>query len=634
MANFFKDNEDLLFYVEKGIDWEPLVHLTEYEYRAEDGFESSGEAVEFYRDILEAVGRLAAEEIAPKAAEIDRLGLEIKDGEVIFPQPLKDIFETVEDMELHGMCLPRELGGANCPLLVYFINAELISRGEAAVMAHYSFHGGIAMALLMYSLLENTTEFQTDPPRITKTRFQEAIEEIAAGKAWGSMDITEPGAGSDMGAIVCKGEQDAAGNWLVSGQKTFITSGHGKYHLVIARTEPKKGDDAFGGLQGLSLFLVPAYEEDADGGKKWLVTLDRLEEKIGHHGSATVSVNYDRTPAQLIGNRGDGFKLMLNLMNNARIGVGFESLGLCEAVRHLARSYAAERPSMGKTIDRHEIIADYLDEMDTDILGIRALSMYGAFHEEMAQKLRMKVLALAGSEQEKKQAEKEQAHHQKLSRAVTPLIKFLAAEKAVEMARRGIQILGGYGYTRDYGAEKLLRDALVFPIYEGTSQIQALMAMKDNLMGVLKAPQTFAQDFVSAQTLRYASRDKLARRVEAIRLACSRTLANLMSRIAVGKAKAVTHQPVTNWVTSFFKEWDPKTDFAPAMLHAERLTWMLADKAVCEILLEQSRKFPERRSVLERYLERAEPRVAYYERCITKGGDRLLQELRANAEDE
>ncbi|MCU0664651.1 MAG: acyl-CoA dehydrogenase family protein, partial [Myxococcota bacterium] len=467
MANFYEDNHDCRYYVEKWIDWEPLVRLTEYDFKAEDGFKTTEEGLAFYRDIFDLVGKFAANEIAPRVKEIDESEHTLSDGVVVAPESLTEIFEGIKELELHGMCLPRELGGMNCPLLAYYINSELIGRAETAVMAHHSFHGGIAMAMLMYSIIEKTTEYQIDPPKIVKTRFADQIDEIAKGNAWGSMDITEPNAGSDVGALRCKGEQDENGNWFVTGQKIFITSGHGKYHFVIARTEKAKGTDAFDGLKGLSLFLVPTYEGNGVGPRKWLASINSLEKKMGHHGSATVSAFFDRTPAQLVGERGEGFKLMLLLMNNARIAVGFESLGLCENALRMAKAYAAERPSMGKTIDHHEMIAEYLEEMETDIQSIRALAVYAAYHEEMFQKLRIHLYAFVPEDaKERKALERQQKMHQQKSRAVTPLLKYFASEKAVEIARRCIQIHGGVGYTREYGAEKLMRDAMVFPIYE------------------------------------------------------------------------------------------------------------------------------------------------------------------------
>ena len=331
MANFYKDNDDLRFYLERGIDWEPLVRLTEYDFRAEGGFTSVAEGVDFYRDIVELVGGFVGDEVEPHAATIDRTGVSLVDGRVQMPAEMDAIFAKVRDLDIHGLCLPRELGGHNCPVIVFQIVNEMFSRADASVVAHYGFHGGMAMAMLLFSIREGTTDFDTAKMRIAKTRFGAEIEEIRRGDAWGCMDITEPDAGSDMAALRCVGEQDADGSWRVTGQKIFITAGHGKHHFVIARTE-KAADpgDPFGGLAGLSMFLVPTYTE-SEGQREQVVAIGRVEEKLGQHGSATCTLHFEDAPAQLIGKRGEGFANMLMLMNNARIGVGFESLGLCEA---------------------------------------------------------------------------------------------------------------------------------------------------------------------------------------------------------------------------------------------------------------------------------------------------------------
>jgi 3-(methylthio)propanoyl-CoA dehydrogenase len=629
MANYFKDNEDLQFYFERGLDWGPLVEATERGFADEDGFSSTAEAIEFYREIAEMVGEFVAEEVGAHAAEIDREGVRFERGEASFPPRLEGIFRKVKELDLHGMCLPRELGGMNASTLLYHITSELFARGDVSVMAHQGFHGGIAMALLVFSIMEGTSEIDPKTGRIVSTRFQEIIEEIVRGDAWGCMDITEPDAGSDMAQLRTRGEQDEDGNWHVTGEKIFITSGHGKYHFVIARTEQAGDpDDPMAGLAGLSMFLVPTYEDLPDGSRRWLARIDRVEEKLGHHGSVTAAILFDRTPAHLIGRRGEGFKYMLTLMNNARLGVGFESIGLCEAAYRLARDYAAGRPSMGKTIDRHELIADYLDEMATDIQGLRALAMEGAVHEELSIKTQLRQRALGDRDElEARRLERERDHHKGRARRFTPLLKYLAAEKAVEAARRCVQIHGGNGYMKEYGAEKLLRDAVVMPIYEGTSQIQALMAMKDTLSSVFKNPQAFVKRIAQARWRALSARDPLERRLAKIQQISLSVQQHLITRTATDKVRSLQGMPLSEWPDAFRKNWDPKRDFAYALLHAERLTRILADEAIGEVLFEQAQRHPDRRELCERYLERAEPRCRFLAEEITNTGARLLASL-------
>ncbi len=630
--NFYNDNDDLRFYIEKYINWKPLIELTEFDFQTQDGFKDTEEAVDTYTRILEMIGEFSANEIAPFAAEIDKQHPHLENGKVHFPEILQNIFDQIKALELHGMCLPRPLGGMNCPFALFMIANELIARADVSVCAHHGFHCGMAMAALLFSIMEGTTEFDYENFDIKETRFREMIDEIVAGEAWGSMDITEPEAGSDMASLTSRAGQDEDGAWRLTGQKIFITSGHAKYHFVIARTEEiKDKEDAFSGLDGLSMFLVPCFE-DKDGERVHYADFIGVEDKLGHHGSATVAISFDDTPAHLIGERGEGFKYMLMLMNNARVGVGFESIGICEAALRMARDYAAERFSMGKMIDKHEMIADYLDEMQTDLQGIRALAVAGAFHEEMTQKLTLKQKFMAPEDNnEQKKIERDLKFHQALSRRLTPLVKYLGSEKAVEIARRCIQIHGGYGYTTEYGVEKLLRDAMVLPIYEGTSQIQALMVMKDSLIGVLKDPKAFFLDTIKAFSLRLTSRSRNERRVAKLQLLSARTKRYLMSRMAWTKFKEMLGEPIGRWGAAF-ANWDPKKDFALAMLHAERLIRIQIDVAVCELFLDQAKKFPEREEVLESYLERAETRCKHLYNEITTTGKRLLKKL-ANAEE-
>jgi len=636
MANFYTDNEDLQWYLETGIDWQALVEAGELGFKFPNGLKDGDEGRELFRDILTMFGEFVAEEIAPHVEEIEREGILFADGKASFPPRLDGIFRQIKELDVHGMCLPRELGGANVPVLLYNIHNEMLARAEQAAMTHYSFHAGTALAMLLMSIEEGTTEFDRESFQISRTRFAEEIGEIARGEAWGCMDITEPDAGSDMAALRTVGEQNADGNWTVSGQKIFVTSGHGKYHFVIARTEKaERADNPFAGLGGLSLFLVKIYDEAPDGSRTWHARIDRVEEKVGHHASVTASILFDNSPAQLVGQRGEGFKYMLTLMNGARISVGFEAIGLCEAAYRMARDYAAQRPSMGRTIDRHEMIADYLDEMRTDIQGLRALAMYSGAHLEMAEKERLRLLWDPPSDEvERKRLQGKVKWHQRRLRRSTPLLKYLATERAVAMARTCLQIHGGNGYTTDYGAEKLLRDALLLPIYEGTSQVQALMATKDTLNGILKNPQAFVARRAQAQWRSVSARDALERRVARVQGVSYGAQQHLLTRLAGKKFRSLQGKPLGSWPHAFLKEWDPKRDFSLALLHAERLTGLLAEAAICRTLLDQAKRHPQRRELLERYLERAEPRCRFLADQIHSSGERLLGELAVPEEEE
>lgn len=626
MANFYSDNSDLQFHIKKAIDWNTLVSTAEDGYTQKDGHANLQDALAFFEEVLVLMGEFVANEIAPVAATVDHHGPRLQNGEVVHPPEFDAIFEKIKALEIHGLGVPRELGGMNAPHVLVMVICEMFARADVSMMTHHSFHYGIAMALLVYSMSEGSTVFENGA--IKSTRFENEIREMLSGSTWGAMDITEPDAGSDMAALRTVAEKDADGQWWVTGQKIFITSGHAKYHIVIAKSE---GVDT--GLEGLSTFMVKAYDDLPDGTRKRYAIIDRLEEKLGHHASPTCSISFEKAPAELIGNRGEGFLQMLLLMNNARIGVGFEGVAICEASVRLARDYAAERRAFGKTIDRHEMIADYLDEMETTTRAVRAMGFHAAFHEEMA--FRLKIQALKNPKMadfDRKKLDREIALHKAESRRVTPLFKYLSSESAVAFARQCVQIHGGVGYTREYGAEKLLRDAMVMPIYEGTSQIQSLMAMKDTIGAIIKAPQEFLRKLAQAKWQSVSARDPLARRVAKIEVMSLTAQQHLIQKTAMDKFKHVRDRPMTNWVELLKTDWDPKRDFAFAMLHAERLTRILCDEVIVGILYDHAKTYPERLPLLEAYLERAEPRCRHQLDEIQNTGERMLKKLADQAQ--
>jgi hypothetical protein len=251
-------------------------------------------------------------------------------------------------------------------------------------------------------------------------------------------------------------------------------------------------------------------------------------------------------------------------------------------------------------------------------------------HEELASKTTLLAEhGFFGDGEEKEQRRLFARRNKHRARRYTPLLKYLAAEKAVEIARRCVQIHGGVGYTKEFAAEKLLRDALVLPIYEGTSQIQSLMAMKDTLQDALKSPSRFAKRVATAHLRAASARDPLDRRVAKIEALSLSAQQHLLAKTAADKVRSMKTSPLSEWPGRLFKNWDPKRDFTFALLHAERLTRILADEAIARVLYAQAEKHPERREVLERHLERAEPRVRSLSEQITTTGARLIDRMKA-----
>lgn len=627
MANFFRDNPDLLFQFRHGLKWKELVELTENGFTLPDGPKDLEEALGFYEEMMEATGELVAEVVAPRAQKIDALGTRLEGGEVVFPKELDEIYEAMKELGLFGISVPRELGGIGAPLALYLVASEIIARGDVSVMTHYGFHGGVASSLLLYSIHEGSAEFENG--RLVRMRFDDVIRQIAAGDAFGCMVLTEPGAGSDLAAIRTKAvERD--GKWYVTGEKIFITSGHGQHQLVLAKTEEGKG------LDGLSLFLVPRKIE-RDGKTIDNVKITKLEEKLGHNASATCSLLYEDSEAELIGKRGEGFRLMLVLMNSARLAVGLEGIGVAEAAYRMARDYATERKTMGKPIAEHELIAEKLLDMETWIRALRALAFDAMNAVEIATRLDMKLrVDPPKDEEEKAQLEKRQRRAARRARRLTPLLKYMASEKAVEICRDAMQIFGGMGYIDETGAHKLLRDALVLPIYEGTSQIQALMVIKDHLSWATRKPGSFFRRAARARLLARTANDRLAREVHRAEALAFRGTEIILLRIFSTKVRSEWRNGIKGkdpaelgryLSREFLRHWDSRSDFSLGLVHAERLTRMLTDVAIAKTLVRQARDFPERRELAERFIRKMVLRVEALAREIEEADDSVFEAI-------
>ena len=630
-SNFFLDNDDLRFQLGQ-VDWDTLVDLQERMFLDDDRYTSGADGRAFYEELLTALGEFVAKEIAPHERELDQQHPQFKDGAVTDGARMKKILAGLADMGAMALMAPRRLGGMNVPILVNNVLFEMMTRADSAVTGTFGFYAGIAGSLQMYASDEGSVTFEGG--KIVKSRFDDVIEKISTGKEWGAMVLTEPHAGSDLAQLRARATPQPDGSWRLTGQKIYITAGHGQHHVVLARTED---EDTHPGLKGLSLFYVPRVVDEAGksdvNGSVHNVVIGGIEHKMGQRAAVAATLHYDNSRAELIGQRGDGFRLMLVLMNNARIAVGFESIGTCEAAFRTARAYAEERVSMGKPIARHEMIADYLDEMDVVIRGLRAMTFEAAYHEEVATRLRHLLKANPpASEEEREKLSKQAKTSAARSRSFTPLIKYQGGEEAVRMARMAMQIQGGIGYIVENGTEKLLRDALVLPVYEGTSQIQSLMALKDNLGAAIKNPGRFARDIAETRLKALSSSNPLDKAAARMRLQALSAMQTIISRIAADKIGTVGRQPVASWKNALSK-LDPNHDFSFGMLHAERLTKLLVWSGTAEILVEQAKKVAgtadadERRELALRWVERFEPRGKGVIAEIEATSGSLLQRL-------
>ena len=610
MGNFFTDNDDLRFQFQQ-IDWAKLVELAETGFPVEERDTKPEEAAATYAEILSALGEFVSENVAPYSKELDEQSPKLRDdGEVEEPARMATIMKGLQEMGAFGLGMPRRAGGMNAPILVGNILMEMLSRGDVGVMSHYGFHVGIGQALMLYSVEEGTTKVENG--LIQASRFEKQIAAMASGDEWGAMVLTEPGAGSDLGQVKTKAVQNADGSWRITGQKIWITSGHGEHHIVLARSEP---EETHPGLKGLSLFYVPAHVE-RDGKRVRNIQIGNVEHKMGQHSVVAATLYFEESYGELIGSRGHGFLGMLLLMNNARIAVGFESLGLMETSYRRAKEWAETRVTMGKPIIEHELVADALDEMDVMIKGLRAITFEAAMYEEMATRIKSQLKTHPpANEEERRRREKESRRLKRKARHLTPLIKYVGGEECVRAARMAMQLFGGMGYITETGVEKLLRDALVIPVYEGTSQIQSLMALKDNLQAIIRNPGRFFGELAGSRLDAIRARDPLDEKLARLRAHVASAKQTILTHIASSKLGDLKGKPVLEWKTAFMSDWDPARDFSFGLLHAERLTKLLSWEAMASRLVEQAHGAADtehaewRRDIAERFLERFEPRA-------------------------
>ncbi len=453
MANFYTDNEDIQFILEN-MDMSGLADLMEGDYSDSQKYDSAPEnaeeAIENYKLVLESLGQLCGDFIAPRSEEMDKEGNKLtEDGKVIRPKAMYEILEKLAQAEVMGMTLPHRFGGINFPSLVLSVANEMISRADASLMNIFGLQG----------IAETINAFASEEIK------QEYLPELSAGKTTGAMVLTEPDAGSDLQVCKVKAFQDDAGNWYLHGVKRFITNGCGEVLLVMARSEA----DRSGGL-GLSLFVC---------GQGPTVHIRRIEDKMGIHASPTCEIFFDNTPCKLIGERQRGLvTYVMALMNGARIGIAAQSLGIGEAAYRIARDYAASREQFGGPIEKLPAVRDMLIDMKIEVEESRAL-LYETCRVVDYENGYERMLAEENLDAEKKKEIKQkQRMIKRFAAMLTPMSKYIASEMSNSVAYDAIQILGGSGFMRDYACERLYRDARITSIYEGTSQLQVVAAVR------------------------------------------------------------------------------------------------------------------------------------------------------------
>ena len=450
MANFFLDNPDIHFHF-KRLNLQEIVSIAEDEYTQSRQFRDApvnyDDAMENYRKVLEVVGDLAANRVAPRAADVDHEGAEWHDGKVSYARGTVKNLEELSKADLMGMILPRKYGGMNFPFTIYMMAVEVMSRADASLMNIFG----------LQDIGDTIRKFGTEAQR------EEFLPKFCTGEYTGAMALTEPDAGSDLQAVKLQAYQNAEGKWFLRGVKRFITNGNGEVLVVLARSEAGTKDG-----RGLSMFAC--YGSDG-------VVVRRIENKLGIHGSPTCELQFNDTPAQLIGSRKFGLiKYTIDLMYRARMGVSAQALGISQAAYEEALSYAKDRIQFNRPIYSFPAISNMLIEMRVTLETNRSL-FYCAGHsvdrkeklEELIEKRKEEGTSVTDLVAEFRQATT-------LANLLTPLTKYVLTESANKITYDSLQIHGGTGYMKEFRVERLARDARITNIYEGTSQLQIVAA--------------------------------------------------------------------------------------------------------------------------------------------------------------
>ena len=448
MANFYNDNPALKHYLTHPL-MEKIVALKERDFADAEKYDYApqdyADALDSYDRVLDIVGEICGDVIAENAEDVDHTGPRVENNRVIYADGTKKNLDVCRKAGLMGMSMPRRLGGLNFPITPYIMAADIGSRADA----------GFENLWGLQDCAETIYEFADEEQK------QKYIPRVCAGETM-SMDLTEPDAGSDLQSVMLKATQKEDGSWVLNGVKRFITNGDSDIHLVLARSEEGTKDG-----RGLSMFIY----DKRNGG----VNVRRIENKMGIKGSPTCELTYKDAPAELVGSRRLGLiKYVMALMNGARLGIAAQSVGLSENAYREALAYAKDRRQFGKAIIEFPAVSEILSVMKAKLDATRALlyacsrfvDIYKAY-DDIAKERKLTV-------EEKKEAKV----YSRLADAFTPMAKGMSSEFCNQNAYDCIQIHGGSGFMKDYACERIYRDARITSIYEGTTQLQVVAAIR------------------------------------------------------------------------------------------------------------------------------------------------------------
>ena len=461
MANYYNDNKALKFYLNHP-EMKAIVDLKERNYTDKDKYDYAPhnyeDAIDSYDKVLEIAGDVAANVIEPNSESVDQEGPHLVDGRMVYASKTYDNLKATRQAGLWGVSMPRRYGGLNIPNSVFSMLSEMISAADAGFQNVWS----------LQSCIDTLYEFGSEEQR------QEFIPRVCAGETM-SMDLTEPDAGSDLQRVMLKARFDEENNcWRLNGVKRFITNGDSDIHLVLARSEAGTHDG-----RGLSMFVY----DKRDGGVK----VRHIESKLGIHGSPTCELVYKNAKCQLVGSTRLGLiKYVMSLMNGARLGIAAQSVGVEQEAYNQGLAYAQERMQFGKKIITFPAVYDMLSRMKAKLDAGRSLLYQTARYVDMYKELE-DIQRDRRLEPEERQTLKK---YSRLADAFTPLGKGMNSEYANQNAYDAISIHGGSGFIMEYKSQRLFRDARIFSIYEGTTQLQVVAAIRyvtnGTYLGIIK----------------------------------------------------------------------------------------------------------------------------------------------------
>lgn len=449
MSNFYNDNPDLKHHLSHPL-MRKIVEMKERNFSDAEKFDYAPldyeDAMDSYEKVLEIAGEISGEIVAQNAEDVDHEGPHVVDGHVVYAKGTQKNLDALVKAGLMGISLPRRYNGLNFSLVPYIMAADMVSRADAGFVNIWG----------LQDCAETIYEFADEDQR------QRFLPRVCAGETM-AMDLTEPDAGSDLQAVMLKATyNEADGTWRLNGVKRFITNGDGHIALVLARSEEGSHDG-----RGLSMFI---YDRN-DGG----VTVRRIENKMGIKGSPTCELVFKNAKAELCGARRMGLiKYVMALMNGARLGIAAQSVGVSEAAYREALSYAHDRKQFGKPIIEFPAVFEMISLMKAKLDASRSL-LYETTRFVDVYKIYEDIARERSLTPEERQ---EMKKYQRLADAFTPMVKGMGSEFCNQNAYDAVQVHGGSGFMKDYACERIYRDARITSIYEGTTQLQVVAAIR------------------------------------------------------------------------------------------------------------------------------------------------------------